>query len=260
MARGPAGGTLAQVSGQKTVVEAYQVANNPNGETNQQAAGVNDTGAIVGGYIDSSNVWHGYERSGASFIPIDVPFAGAMGTFLYGINNSGEVVGTWTKTASGDDFHGFALVGSTYTALAYPGATYTLPTAINSKGDVVGQYGAAEVTHGFLLSGGTYTSFDPPKSVTTFPFGINDAGNIVGSYCETNECENTYQGLKGFVLRGGVFTKIEIPGEFYTFLDGINNNGCDRRSVPGCRRADCFVPGDANPVDGFTYKASRCPS
>jgi uncharacterized membrane protein len=215
------GGFLTRLSGKKTVSEAYQAVNYPHSSGPQDVNAVNDSGQIVGTYDGYDQ---GYERSGGRFSKIAVPFAGAQGTFPYGINNSGQVVGGWWDSNKIE--HGFTLIAGTYTSFDYPGGSETAGFAINSAGDIVGPYGDANgVEHAFLLSGGTYTSFDFPGADYTVANGINDAGQIVGIYCTTAECISTSEGEQGFLLSTGVFTTIAIPGEISTAADGINNNG-----------------------------------
>ena len=218
------GGFLVDVSVKKTVSEKYQVVNFPHAAAQLDASDVNDAGQIVGDYVDSSGVYHGYERSGGKFTTIDVPFAGATATFTNAINNSGEIVGGWTD--SGGVTHAFTVVGGTYASFDYPGATFTTANDVNSAGEIVGFYQDTNGTgHGFLLSGGTYTSIDVPSAFYTNSPGINDAGDIVGLYCTTSQCASTSEGEQGFLLSGGVFTTFAIPGEYYTYLIDINNNG-----------------------------------
>jgi hypothetical protein len=218
-------GFLARVSGKKTVAESYQSVSYPHVPEEQLAECVNDSDQIVGTYLDSSGLNHGYERSGGKFIPLDVPFAGAIGTFPVSINNSGEVVGAWTDSEGND--HGFTLIGGAYNSFDYPGGTQTEAADINSAGDIVGTcYDASGVGIGFLLSGGTYTPIEYSGAVETFVSGINDSGVIVGSYCTTSECETSLDGIQNFLLNGSVYTPITIiPGEVYSIVVDINNNG-----------------------------------
>lgn len=220
-----AGSFLAHVSGTKAVTETYRAVNYPHVLPTRQAANdVNDAGQIVGGYLDSSGVIHGYEFSGGKFTTIDVPFAGATGNTADAINNSGEIVGGWTD--SGGATHAFTLIGGTFASFDYPGATLTTTLDVNNEGEIVVFYNDTNgVGQGFLLSGGTYTSIDVPGAVYTSSSGINDTGDIVGSYCTTSQCLSTNEGGQGFLLSGGVFPTITIPGEYYTYLIDINNNG-----------------------------------
>jgi len=227
----------------KTVTEAYQSVNFP-GDPEQSAFGVNDAGQIVGEYIDSAAVYHGWELSGGKFSTIDVPFSGATGTGANGINDSGEIAGGWD--GSGVSQHGFTLIGGTYTSFDYPGAVATWAWQLNNKGDIVGYWvDASNVFHGFVLSGGTYTSIDPPGSVWTIPQGINDAGDIVGAYCTTSTCIENLIGVQGFLLSHGVYTTFTIPGATGTALGAINDKGLilgDYYDVAGFEHGFVAVP------------------
>lgn len=218
-------GFLVKVSGKKAIAENYQAVNDPHEPAQQEATCINDPGQIIGVYTDSSGIYHGYEKSGGKFTPLDVPFAGATGTIPFGINNSGEVVGCWADSAGND--HGFTLIAGTYASFDYPGGSQTTALDVNSAGDIVGDYfDASGVGNGFLLSGGTYTSFAYSGAVETFINGINDSGVMVGGYCTTSECEDTLDGVQNFLLSGGVFTPISVfPGEVYAVADDINNDG-----------------------------------
>ena len=216
------GGFLARVSGKKTVTETYKAVNYPHGQGSGFANDVNDSGQIVGEYNNANS---SYELSGGGYTPIAVPFAGALATFAYGINDADEIVGGWWD--SNRDEHGFTLIGGTYTSFDYPGSEVSAAFGINSAGDIVGgYYDANGIPHAFLLSGGTYTSFDFPGAVLTVGYAINDSGDIVGLYCTTAECiSDITMGAQGFLLSQGVFTTIAIPGEAFTYAAGINNKG-----------------------------------
>jgi hypothetical protein len=211
-----AGAFLAHVSGTKIVTETYQAENYPDGAT---PSDVNDLGQIVGTYVDSSGLVHGFELSSGKVTTINVPFAGAIATYPEAINNSGEIVGSWSD---GGALQGFTLIGGAYTSFNYPGATVTFGQDINNAGEIVGIYISPDSNgdQGYLLSGGTYTSIEVPGAVNTEAIALNDAGVIVGYYYpnESNLAE-------GFVLNGGVFTTVTIPGEPYTVLFDINDSG-----------------------------------
>jgi hypothetical protein len=204
------------------VTEIYETVNVP-GAAQQGAFGVNDVGQIVGQYVDSATVYHGWELSGGTFTTINVPFSGATGTIADGINDADEIVGCWN--GSGISQHGFTLVGSAYTSFDYPGAIQTCAWSLNDNGDIVGYWvDTSNEEHGFVLSGGTYTSIDPPGSFATIATGINDAGEIVGEYCTTSPaCQ--FDNLQGFLLSKGSYTAFTIPGAVGTGLSAINNKG-----------------------------------
>jgi hypothetical protein len=73
--------------------------------TLSQAAGINDSGQIVGLYF--SNAFHGFLYSGGTFTALDDPLA-TISTIAQGVNNAGQIVG-WYINASGT--HGFLLSG-----------------------------------------------------------------------------------------------------------------------------------------------------
>jgi probable HAF family extracellular repeat protein len=62
-----------------------------------EASGINDAGAVVGEYTDSSGIDHGFLWQGGSFTPIDVP--GAVDTVAFGVNDAGAVVGRYTHSS-----------------------------------------------------------------------------------------------------------------------------------------------------------------
>lgn len=70
------------------------------------------------------------------YTSIDYP--GAIGTYPYGINDSGQIVGCYSDGSG--NVHGFLLAGGTYTSFDCPGAIWTYPFGINTAGQIVGWY------------------------------------------------------------------------------------------------------------------------
>jgi len=214
----------AFVGGPNGMTETYQLLNDPDAPTPQQAYSVNDSGQVVGDYIDGSGIFHSYLADGNHFIPINVPFEGATGTNDPAINNSGEIIGDWTDSAGNS--HGFTLIAGTYVSFDYPGAPQTFPFSINGAGDIVGAYADANGNdHGFLKKGKSYSSIDFPGALETYANGINSEGVIAGEYCAASSCLTTNQGVQGFVLKNGVYTTLDIPGEYFTSLQSISDKG-----------------------------------
>jgi uncharacterized membrane protein len=99
----------------------------------------------------------------------------------------------------------------TFTAIDFPGSTYTRPLGINAEGDVVGNYrDTSGTSHGFVMNEAGFNTVDYPGALFTVATGINARGTIIGYYCPTAPCGpiNTYH---GFLLSNGEFT---------SFLDG----------------------------------------
>jgi probable HAF family extracellular repeat protein len=132
----------------------------------------------------------------------------------YGINNSGQVVGT----SNNDPNLSFIYNKGTYTTLSVPGSTYTAAAGINDPGQVVGTYGAIVPGNfrGFLYSRGDYTTVSNPLAPdNTGLFGINNRGQIVGSY-----------GIGGgFLLSDDTYTTIDYPGGIVIASLSINDRG-----------------------------------
>jgi hypothetical protein len=117
---------------------AYTFFNAPGADPNNQGTityGENNAGSIVGYTIDTSGVYHGFERFvNGSFLTIDPP--GTQGTQAGGINNFGVIDGNYLD-ASGT-IHGFLLKNGVYTTFDEPGYGNTILTGINDRGQLVG--------------------------------------------------------------------------------------------------------------------------
>src|SRR6266480_3917947 len=89
---------------------------------------------------------------------IDVP--GASATFALGINNAGQIVGTYEDDTG---FHGFTASGDHFTTIEVPGTTFTQASGINNHGQIVGNHTDADgAAHGYLYDGNSFTSIDVP--------------------------------------------------------------------------------------------------
>jgi probable HAF family extracellular repeat protein len=144
-----------------------------------EAAGINNSGIIVGFYHDAISARHGFILSNGIYTTYDKP--GAARTLLTGINDQGKIVGFYR----GIDLvaHGFTLFNGITEDVNYPGSSETKLHGINKNGQIVGEYlDDVGVTHGFLFEKGKYTKLDFPGSFDTALLGINDDGMIVGSY------------------------------------------------------------------------------
>ena len=180
---------------------------------------VNNHGQFVGGYgpdtpIDLPDF--GFILTKTSFKKLRFPAAAF--TQSIGLNDAGEVVGTYIDTAG--NYHGFKLVNGHYTSIDPPGSVLTVVTDVNDSGEIVGlYYDAQNVGYGFSLVGKTYTSFEAPGSKYTAAQGVNNKGQIVGEYWDSS---NNYH---GFLFEDSVFTTVDYPGAVWTSVLGINAKG-----------------------------------
>jgi len=189
------------------------------------AAGINNSGQIVGGYFLSDGSRHGFLYSAGAFTAIDDPSA-TSGSEATGLNNFARIVGAYNLNTPEeghllDGAHGFSDSGGAFTTIDFPSATTTTPHKINDSGQIVGVYrGTDGIAHGFTDSGGVLTTLDFPGSFSTQDNGINNAGEIVGRYRLMSGAPK-----HGFLDNGGAFSTIDFPGADDTVATDIDNSG-----------------------------------
>src|SRR5947209_2885108 len=69
-----------------------------------------------------------------------------------------------------------------FTRIDPPGATMTIPLAINNSGEVVGYYHNSTGSYGFIEEKGVFISIAPPSATSTLATGINNSGEAIGYY------------------------------------------------------------------------------
>jgi hypothetical protein len=110
----------------------------------------NSNQLVVGYFVDSSVVLHGYFRdaNGALHFPIDP--SGSTATVLFGLNDRNWVVGRYADSAGAT--HGlFFVPPNQFFTFDYPGSTFTSLNGINDKGVICGRYvDGSGIAHGFL--------------------------------------------------------------------------------------------------------------
>jgi len=148
-----------------------------------------------------------------------ISFPGAVSTGVYGINNSGDVVGSYYD---GTKLHGYVFAGNDYKTIDYPGAADTSLRNINESGKVVGWYNldgegfGFNETYGFLYDGASYISVAFPGPFSGFSLetsmnGINNNDTVVGGYW--------VGGTRGFIYKDGVVTTYDSG-----YFEDINDN------------------------------------
>jgi len=169
-----------------------------------------------------------------------IPFP-VQGTFLEGINNSGQISGNYGNKSSLT--YGLLLSHGQWTSFADPnagtGPATTNPpffpgtdaVKINDQGQIVGFYVTeSNEEHSFVLSDGHFTTIDPPgayfnpgPSFTNVDQAadINDLGQIVGGYTDSSNVTH------GYLLSHGQYTTLDDPNASggFTFANAINNSG-----------------------------------
>lgn len=211
--------------------------------------GINDSGQIVGSFLDGVHPYQGFLFDHGTFSVINVPGSGV--TEISAINNSGQMVGTFGT-------NGFLYSGGAFITVNVPGAFVTMPMDINNAGTVVGNYlasnGAGYYTgYGFVYSNGVFTSLGTlpcaeginnsgqilecsgilnpngvfaPFSVagsTASKYGFNDAGSVVGSFVDSTAMAH------GFSYTNGALNVVDAPNAAFPYgtssIPDINNLG-----------------------------------
>ena len=215
----------------------FTTISDPNATAGTYVTGINDSGQIVGFYtavtttstpdgVGETYVNYGFEYANGVYTTIDDPNSGTFGTWLDGINNSGQVLGYY-QDASGVD-NGFVDTNGAFTTISDPNAfsgpfSYhgpldgTFVNGMNDSGQIVGYYYLADGDiQGLEYTNAGFTNLNGPDGGEAFPTGINDSGEIVG----TDDA--------------GAF--VDISGNYITIADsnassadtaptGVNNSG-----------------------------------
>jgi probable HAF family extracellular repeat protein len=183
--------------------------------------GVNGAGQIVGLYLDSSEVPHGFLRdTDGSYTTIDYP--GATFTTAAGINARGEIVGRWTD--SDGNTHAYVRTPeNTFSSLdpTAPCVVTSLPTVahgINDAGDIAGRcWDINGNEYGFIRNhvDGTYTILRFPGSLSSDAWALTMGK--VGGNAPVPEVLGDYSDATGYVhgliwSPSGGFTTLDVPG------------------------------------------------
>ena len=155
---------------------------------------------------------------------VDVPFAGASETELFGINDAGDIVGSYADANAVRK--GFWLRNGVFETIAPEGATDTRAFGINASGQITGRYKDADgVQHGFLREpDGMFIAVNPGAAIN-YAWGINDTGQLT-SYHFDFPTENDIV-ITSF-LREPDGTFVQVPssgGVGGNVFRGINNAG-----------------------------------
>jgi uncharacterized membrane protein len=145
---------LNQIGGSFTAI-------NYPGALGTAATSINDAGDIVGNYIgcqseDAESEFfqlpctyvqlHGFLLRGGTYTNIDPPRS--ISTLVGGINNSGEIVGSYAEAVFKG--HGFLFKSGVYTIVDFPGASSTGIGGVNDKGQIVGSAQINSRTENFI--------------------------------------------------------------------------------------------------------------
>ena len=158
-----------------------------------QGRSLNDRNQVVGYYLDQNENQHGFVWEKEAFVTFDLPDLGNVISYPLGINNRGQIAGTFTQSPCNCNERGFLLSDDRLTVIDFPGATATIVNGINDEGDIVGTYvDRNEKHHGFVLDNGDFKTLDVPFAGIDFTeaYAINNRGEIVGRYLKDGPIYN----------------------------------------------------------------------
>lgn len=168
------------------------------GVTSFAANAINDRDQVVGFY-SSEGVRHCFLWERGVFQTLDAVPA-TTGTTCYGINNGGQIVGSYLDSSG--TVHDFLLDAGTLTEINTPGPA--VPNGgINNRGQVVGTYQTAGTTQCFLWDRGVLQAINAPDITSASCFDLNEQGQIAGAFVDSS-------GISGSLLDHGVLTSIPL--------------------------------------------------
>ncbi|HEY7096141.1 MAG TPA: hypothetical protein VH437_05415 [Terriglobales bacterium] len=185
------------------------------GAVQTYAAGINSAGDVVGMYLDSTPMQHGFLLRGGTFITIDDPNGGW--TFLMGMNDKGKIVGYGAIAFVYD------IQSQRFTNIGI-GNLPTSPQAINNFGTVVGYVVDSKSPKdlyetGFELSAqGQRKRIEVVGATSTLPWGISDSGIVVGF----GDLHGSYY---DFIFNGQNYDLLGLGTAFRPVVLGINPQG-----------------------------------
>jgi probable HAF family extracellular repeat protein len=182
-------------------------------------ADINNKGEIVGSEAGNDNgdtlgfIWEG----DGSCDPVT---PNSLGTGnVWGVNDSGEVVGWYTNTSG--NYESFLFADNNYTIINCPNAVSTRAYGIANNGDIVGDFiaTAGGPFQGMIYKSGKCTTVNYPGAVWTSVKGMNSKGEISGWYTDSSGA------FHGFVRIKGAYQPLNYPGAVTTLAFHLNDNG-----------------------------------
>jgi hypothetical protein len=177
------------------------------------ATGVNKENVVVGLFVGSDSLNHGFLLKGHTFTRYDVGPKN-LGTEISGINDLGNFVG---NVGYNGDVQGYVNINGVVTQFdGGPTALATYPYAIDNLNNITGMFIDSNFNaHCFYrATDGSTTQIDYPGALVTVCLGTNDKGVLTGYYEDRNNVAH------GFMDTNGTFTSSTLPD-----IAGITNGG-----------------------------------
>lgn len=118
---------------------------------------INNGGWIAGFYTDAAGVTHGFLDESGTFTSLDDPSGNGTNTSFFGLNNKGEVVGSFVN-ANGNNGLVYNWLTKTWQTVNDPNASFTTAfgvsgtfiNGVNDNGDLVGFYSDGTHVNGMV--------------------------------------------------------------------------------------------------------------
>ena len=185
---------------------------------------INNRDVIAGSYGGITSSGHGLLLSDGEFTTFDIAGA-AGGTTLRGINNRGDLAGTFSRAAINLNADQFGFIAPEVGApvifrLPDSAGDGLVVEAINNRRAVVGYFTAPNSTLiGFVREpDGDWVNIAVSGADATLAYGINNCGVVAGYYVVGDAPH-------GFYGRPGSLRTLHLPGAIVTRARGINNKG-----------------------------------
>jgi hypothetical protein len=200
-----------------------------------RAFGISPGGVIVGDYLDSSHVLHGFVLAGGQYITLDAPgsligLSGALQTLPRGISPAGDIVGAYfaapgsvagcTLAGSPPCIKGFLLHRGMFSTVLFPGHEGAIPQRITPDGSIYGCYHDTDLMRtmfGFVRSPSGFSAITVPASMHTG--ATPDNGTVVGLYTDMMVSPAV---THGYVIENGNFQSFDVPNSTFTQAWDIN--------------------------------------
>jgi hypothetical protein len=181
--------------------------------------GINAHGDIVGYYPANTNLGgKAFLYTNGAFTAIKPP-GSSGGAIAYGINDCGDIIGTYVD--AGGAQHGFLRAGRKYTSFDAPGEAITLGISINNSGDFTVQSADSNGNeHSFINIAGAYTELLFPGATSTRVHQINNAGVAAMGWIDSSG--NEQGGL--YESKSATYITVDVPNAAITGVEGINDS------------------------------------
>jgi hypothetical protein len=187
------------------------------GSTGIQFYGINSAGTAAG-WCTSATTGNPIAFTYAKGKFTTIAFPKALETEADGINDKGDVVGTYIDTAGSQ--HGFSKIGTKYTSIDVKGETTAIAWGINNKGQItIYAVNSAGDYDSFLVTGKKFKNIDNPAAkggLGTIVHTPANNGDIDGTYFNSAGTE------MGWLLHKGKYYDVVDPGGT-TRADGLND-------------------------------------